>query len=149
VISWPLGFVILALGKGRWFLLTETSFNLLHVALIALGLRYWGIEGVAIAFFIMYLGYILAVYGVSRYLTGFTWSSACNRIARYGLPALGAAFFACRIFALWPASAVGLALTLLLSMYCLGGLASRLGSENRIVRAIAKLTGSRLRLLPH
>ena len=30
VISWPLGFVMLALGKGRWFLLTETSFNLLQ-----------------------------------------------------------------------------------------------------------------------
>ena len=35
VISWPLGFVILALGKGRWFLLTETSFNLMHFAMIA------------------------------------------------------------------------------------------------------------------
>ena len=149
VISWPLGFVMLALGKGRWYLLTETSFNVLHVAAIALGLRYWGIEGVAIAFFMMYLGYIMAVYWVCRYLTGFSWSPACNRIAFIGLPALGTAFIACRSFSLWPASALGLLLTLLLSIYCLGGLAGRVGSEHRIVRAIAKLTGSRLRLLPH
>jgi len=139
VISWPLGFVILALGKGRWFLLTETAFNLLHVTLIALGLRYWGIEGVAIAFLLMYLGYILVVHGVCRYLTRFIWSSACNQVAIVGLPILTVTFIACRSLPLWPATAVGLALTGVLSIYSLRGLASRLGSEHPLMRVITGL----------
>ncbi len=50
VISWPLGFVMLALGKGRWFLFTETTFNVIHLLLIAMGLFVFGLEGVSIAF---------------------------------------------------------------------------------------------------
>lgn len=148
VISWPLGFVMLALGKGRWFLLTETSFNLVHVALIALGLHLFGIEGVAIAFFVMYLGYILAVYLVCRHLIGFGWSAECGRIALVALPILGATFVACRTLPLWPASFAGLALTLVVSVFCLRGLAARVGAEHRIVRAIAKLPGAKSLLLP-
>jgi antigen flippase len=149
VISWPLGFVMLALGKGRWFLLTETFFNLLHVALIALGLHVLGIEGVAIAFFLMYLGYILAVYLVCRHLISFSWSSACSRIALFGLPILGVTFFASRILPLWLASSVGLLLTLLVSALCLRGLATRIGSDHRLIRAACKLPGARFILLSH
>ncbi len=149
VISWPLGFVMLALGKGKWFLLTETSFNMLHVALVALGLHVLGIEGVAIAFFVMYLGYILAVYLVCWHLISFSWSSACIRIAIYGLPSLGAIFIACRNLSLWPATAVGLALTLLVSGFCLRGLANRIGPDHRLIRAASKLPGARFLLLSH
>lgn len=59
VISWPLGFVMLALGKGQWFFVTETLANALHLALIGVGLWVLGLEGVALAFFILYL----ALYG--------------------------------------------------------------------------------------
>ncbi len=148
VISWPLGFVLLALGKGRWFLLTETSFNVVHVALIALGLQLFGIEGVAIAFFLMYLGYILAVYLVCRHLIGFRWSAESMKITFLALPILGATFMACRTLSLWPASAIGLALTLVVSAFCLRGLANRVGPEHRIVRAIGRLPGAKSLLIP-
>ena len=149
VISWPLGFVMLALGKGQWYLLTETSFNLVHVALVALGLHLYGIEGVAIAFVVMYGGYILAVYLVSRHLIGFKWSTACTRIGLLSLPALGAIFIAFRWLPVWPATWLGLTLTLVVSVLCLRGLAARVGTEHRIVRAIAKLPGGKLLLLAH
>ena len=149
VISWPLGFVMLALGKGKWFLLTETSFNLLHVALIALGLNVLGIKGVALAFFVMYLGYIFTVYLVCRHLIDFSWSSACNRIALFGLLTLGAAFLACRTLSLWSASTIGLVLTLVVSRFCLRGLVTRIGPEHRFIRAACKLPGARFILLSH
>lgn len=148
VISWPLGYVMLALGKGRWFLLTETSFNLVHVALIALGLQLFGIEGVAIAFFVAYVGYIVAVGLVCRHLIGFGWSADCTRIAFFSLPILGVTFVACRTLALWPASSIGLVLTLVVSVFCLRGLATRVGHEHRIVRAISRLPGAKSLLLP-
>lgn len=149
VIAWPLGFVMLALGKGRWFLLTETSFNLVHVALIALGLQLYGIEGVAIAFVVMYVGYIAAVLLVSRHLIGFKWSAECTRLGLLSLPVLGVIFTASRLLPLWPATLLGLSLTLIASVLCLRGLVARVGSEHRIVRAITRLPGGKLLLMAH
>lgn len=149
VISWPLGFVMLALGKGRWFLLTETSFNLLHIALVALGLKMYGIEGVAVAFVAMYVGYITAVYLVSRRLIGFHWSAECTRLGLLSLPLLGAIFITYRLLPLWPATLFGLSLTLIASVLCLRGLVARVGSEHRIVRAITRLPGGKLLLIAH
>lgn len=149
VISWPLGYVMLALGKGRWYLVTETSFNLVHVALIAVGLQLYGIEGVAIAFVVMYVGYIAAVLLVSRRLIGFKWSAECTRLGLLSLPILGVIFTASRLLPLWPATGLGLSLTLIASVLCLRGLVARVGSEHRIVRAITRLPGGKLLLLAH
>lgn len=149
VISWPLGFVMLALNKGRWYLLTETSFNIVHVAFIALGLELYGIEGVAIAFFVMYVGYIAAVYLVSRHLISFKWSAECTRLCLLPFPVLGAIITASRLLPIWPATLIGLSLTIFASVLCLRGLAARVGSQHRIVRAITKLPGGKLLLLAH
>lgn len=48
VISWPLGYVMLALSKGQWYFVTETLANVLHLGLIGAGLWALGIEGVAL-----------------------------------------------------------------------------------------------------
>ncbi|TMW71343.1 O-antigen translocase [Thauera sp. UPWRP] len=148
VISWPLGYVMLALGKGRWYLITETSFNIIHVLLIALGLRLFGIEGVAIAFFVMYVGYVIAVHLVCRHLIGFAWSSECLKIAVFALPLMTATFVASRMLPIWPATIVGLVLTIVVSVFCVRGLATRIGPEHRIIRTIAKLPGGKSFLIP-
>jgi len=149
VISWPLGFVMLALGKGRWFLLTETSFNLVHIALVALGLQFYGVEGVAIAFVVMYVGYIAAVLLVSRHLIGFKWSPECTRIGLFSFLVLGGIFVMSRLASLLPATLIGLSLTLIASILCLRGLVTRVGTEHRIVRAITRLPGGKMLLLAH
>lgn len=143
VISWPLGYVLLALGKGKWYLLTETSFNAVHVVLIAMGLRQFGVEGVAIAFFVMYTGYATTVYLVSRHLIGFSWSGQSMKIVFFALPPLAATFIAARVMPIWSASIVGFVLTMLVGVFCLRGLATRVGPEHRLVRAIAKIPGSK------
>jgi antigen flippase len=141
VISWPLGFVMLALGKGRWFLVTETSANVAHLALIAIGLKLFGIEGVAIAFFVLYLGYIVAVYLVCRHLTEFSWSTGCRRIALYTLPVSVVVFVACQKLTTLPATLIGTLTTFALGIFCLQELVRRLGSEHRVVRIIGTLPG--------
>jgi hypothetical protein len=45
VISWPLGFVMLALGKGKWFLVTETAGQLGHLALNSAWLGHFWSDG--------------------------------------------------------------------------------------------------------
>jgi PST family polysaccharide transporter len=143
VISWPLSYVMLALGKGRWFLFTETTFNLLHVVLIALGLYFFGIEGVAIAFSVLYLGYIGATYLVSRHLIDFRWSAACTRLALLALPPLILTFLAVRWLPLWPATVSGCLLTLAVSVHALRNLVQRVGREHRIFKTLGKVPGAR------
>jgi antigen flippase len=141
VISWPLGFVILALGKGRWFLVTETGANLAHLALIALGLSMFGLEGVAIAFFVLYLGYIVAVYFLCRHLTGFSWSTGCRRIAIYTLPVSLFLFIISRNLPMLPAALIGIAASVVTAVFCIRELVRRLGMDSLLLQRIITLPG--------
>jgi len=141
VISWPLSYVMLALGRGNWYLLTETSTNIVHITLIVAGLHILGIEGVAIAFMMIYLVYIVAVHLVCRHLIKFSWTTACNRILLFGLPTIGTAFIALRCLPFWPATAIGISLTLLASGFCLRRLSSLIGPNHPIINLAYRLTG--------
>lgn len=148
VISWPFGYVIMALGKGKWFLFTETGFHAIHVALITLGVYMFGLEGVAIGFFVMYLGYIFAVYLVCRYLIGFVWSVPLKKIFLFTLPIMGLAFIACRTLALVPATFVGCVIIIVITLLSIRGLVHRIGPKHPLFSTIAKLPGIKSLLLP-
>ena len=143
VISWPLGFVMLALGKGAWYFVTETIGNCFHLVLIGLGLITLGLEGVAVAFFFMYLVYTAGVYGVARRLTGFRWSVASRRLLLLLLPVVALALLAGRLLPLWPATVFGLVTSAVASVLCLRGLVQRIGAEHRIVRMACRIPGIR------
>ena len=143
VLSWPLGFVMVALGKGGWFFLTETLFNAIHLALIWLGLKLVGLEGTAVAFFLLYIGYTAAVYGVGRHLIGFVWSAPTRKLLLLLLPVVTLAFLASRTLPLWPATLVGIAITLVASVLSLRGLVTRIGADHRIVRRACQVPGMR------
>lgn len=144
VFSWPLGFIMLALGKGRWFFATETSFNMIHIALIALGLMLFGIKGVAIAFFTMYIGYTLAVYWVAHYLTGFNYSNSLQKLIWLFSPIFMVIFITKLLFPLWLTTLLGVLVTFLASIYSLRELVQRVGAKHRIARMISKIPGSRI-----
>lgn len=138
VIAWPLGFVMLALGKARWFLLTETTFNLMHVLLVTLGMAIMGIEGVAVAFFAMYLSYTAAVFFVARKLTGFGWSRTCCEIFCVVAILLSVASTAAMTVPRLQSTFVGLAALSFGLVYSLRGLVRRLPSTHRIVRILMR-----------
>ena len=144
VVSWPLGFVMLALGKGRWYFFTETGGNGLHLMLIFVGLITLGIEGTAIAFFLLYLFYTVAVLAVTHHLTGFAWSIENRRLMAWLLLIVAGTFVAERLLQLWPATLAGLLVTLIASILCLRGLIRRIGRDHRIVRQLSRLPGMRI-----
>ena len=76
VASWPLAFVQIAQGRKVLFLCTEAVSNVLHVCLIWLGCRFWGIVGAGVAFFVVYAFYWALMLVVVGKLTGFRYSSA-------------------------------------------------------------------------
>ena len=74
VISWPLGFIIVAKGYSKLFFFTELLWNSSYIFLVYFGIEIFGIEITGYAFAASYLGYLLAVYVVSRRINTFQWS---------------------------------------------------------------------------
>lgn len=88
VASWPLGFILLAAGAGRVFLLSEWFAMGSFVLLTWLGLPLFGVTATGMAFLGLYVVYLPLIYVLARRRTGFTWDRA---VAFYLLAAITAA----------------------------------------------------------
>ncbi|OEE51103.1 O-antigen translocase [Vibrio splendidus] len=62
VMSWPLGFIILAKGNSIVFFGMELIWNFSYVIFVYLGVDYFGVEATGYAFLISYLLYYMSVY---------------------------------------------------------------------------------------
>jgi PST family polysaccharide transporter len=117
VITWPMGFIILAKGASKYFLWTEIAWTVVNVGLSWVCLKSFGLNGAGIAFFGSYVFHGLMIYPIVRRLSGFRWSSA-NR--KTGLLCLTlAALVFCGFYILSPLLAVGLGIlvVILISAY--------------------------------
>lgn len=75
VISWPLGFVLLARGKGVLFFVSELAYNLVFVLIIYFFISILGINAIGVGYLIAYCLYLMMVYLFSCQLSLFRWSS--------------------------------------------------------------------------
>lgn len=75
VVSWPLGFIMLAQGRGKLFFLVELGVNIMHVFLIYVCSRVWGLPGCGIAFLLLYCFYTFLVVVISQKISKIHWSS--------------------------------------------------------------------------
>ena len=134
VISWPMGFVQLALGASRWFAATETVFVGLWAALAYAMVEAFGIIGAAYAFALNYALYTAAMLWVTRVLIDFSWSKETRELILASAAFVGLAF-AARFLWSDPATLVaGAAVTLASALFSFRGLAKRLGEGNRLVK---------------
>jgi PST family polysaccharide transporter len=76
VISWPFGFVLMALGAGRTYILTESLATCVFVLGVAIGLPIWGVTATGVAFLALYLVYLPLVWCLGGSRIGFRWSRA-------------------------------------------------------------------------
>jgi enterobacterial common antigen flippase len=143
VIAWPMGFILLAKGSSNVFAATETVFNSLHLLFIWLGLRYFGILGVAIAFAAAYACYCVIVLSVTIRLSGFKWSGPAIRLICYSASYIGLEFAILRILTGIPAMIASLVLVSASTIYCLRQLVSRVGPDHRISKFVDSVPGVR------
>ena len=80
VITWPMGFIILARNRQFIFLVTEVAWTVVNLGLTWACIRAFGLDGAGIAFFGSYLFYGLMIYPIVRSLSGFAWSAATLKI---------------------------------------------------------------------
>ncbi|MAY56251.1 MAG: polysaccharide biosynthesis protein [Gammaproteobacteria bacterium] len=79
VVSWPLGFILLAAGDGKLFMITEILAVLIFAFFTWLLLHTLGIEASGIAFFVMYVLYLPIVFVLAVKRTNFRWTTSVMR----------------------------------------------------------------------
>ena len=117
VITWPMGFIILAKGASKYFIWTEIAWTVVNVGLSWVCLKSFGLNGVGIAFFGSYVFHGLMIYPIVRRLSGFRWSSANRKTGLLCLTLVALVF--CGFYILSPLFAVGLGIlaVILISAY--------------------------------
>lgn len=68
VLSWPLGYIILAQGRGGLCLITELIYNVLNLILLYWCGHVFGLVGTAIAFMMVSAGHVICMVIIARYL---------------------------------------------------------------------------------
>lgn len=76
VITWPIGFIIVAKNRQTIFLATEVAWTVVNVGLTWIYVKAFGLNGAGIAFFGSYVFHGLMIYPIVRWLSGFRWSVA-------------------------------------------------------------------------
>jgi len=76
VISWPMGYIMLALGRSSWLIVSEFSMHAVHVIMVYAGLQVFGLIGVAYAFALLYSLHVLVALFIAQKLIGFTWNNS-------------------------------------------------------------------------
>jgi PST family polysaccharide transporter len=146
VITWPVGFVIVARNDRVPFVLTELFWAVLNVGLTFLLVRRFGLEGAGMAFFLSYLAHGIVVYLIVRRLTGFRWSSANLRTGALYLGVNAMAFSVVLLQQLKLAMGLALAAVLLTSLHALYALTRLVDLEQLpavVQRAAARLSVGR------
>ena len=138
VITWPIGYIIVAEGRQGLFFLTELSYTLVYLGLAWALVGRLGINGAGVAFFGSYLFHWLLVYPIVRRLTGFRWSSANLRLGAASLAAVSVVFAVHYLLPFWPATAVGSVAAALSALYS-ACILVRLVSADRLPSPVRRL----------
>ena len=139
VISWPMGFIILALGRAKVFAVTETITNVVHIVLIVIGLKFFGLVGVALAFAGLYAFHIGFMLILSNKLIGFCWSRPVVRMLSWMLLVVGLVFAISISLPLFASTIIGGVAVGVVGLVCLRGMACRLGPENHACQMLARV----------
>lgn len=75
VACFPLGYIILAAGEGRTFLLSDTVSMGVFVLVVWVGVPIFGLPATGIGFLMMYVVNLLIVFWLARRRSGFRWEA--------------------------------------------------------------------------
>jgi enterobacterial common antigen flippase len=74
VITWPIGFIIVAKGRAGLLIFCEMSWGVVSLILAWFCVGHFGLNGAGIAFFGSYAFHVVLLYPIVNRLSGFTWS---------------------------------------------------------------------------
>jgi antigen flippase len=129
VVTWPMGFIIIAKAKQTLFIACELAWTIVSLALAWICISRFGLNGVGIAFFGSYIFHGFLIYGVVRKISGFLWSAENTYTGALFLVVIAAVFSGFYILPFAVAESVGVIATFLSAIYSTRLLAKLVSSD--------------------
>jgi antigen flippase len=117
VITWPMGFIIVAKGKQKLFIFSEVVWATVSLALTWVCVGHFGLNGAGIAFFLSYVFHGILVYPIARHLSGFRWSRANLETGAIFLSVIAVVFCSSTLLPKYVAIGLGSLAVILTSWY--------------------------------
>lgn len=138
VVSWPMGFIILAKGEQNLFFWSELAWTIVHIVLAWTCVNSFGLNGAGIAFFGSYIFHCFLIYPMVRRLTGFRWSGVNRQAGFIFLSLIAIVFCGSYLLSTWWAIGLGICAMFLSGIYSIRVLLT-LVSLDRIPRPVLRL----------
>ncbi len=136
VMSWPLGFVLLAAGAGKTYVATEGLGMGIFVLGVLIGLPLIGVTVTGVAFFALYVAYLPLVWVLGGRRIGFRWTRAVKMQALAIMGSAVAVDMASR-FSHVAGAALGIAMACAVGLWALVRLSSMTEASGRLSRIAA------------
>ena len=146
VVTWPIGYIIVARNARVLFVVTEILWAALNVGLTFFLVRYLGLVGAGVAFLLSYVVHGTVIYLIVRRLTGFRWSAANMATGSLYLASIALALAAFEWLSFPWATACALLLLLVNTLYALRALTSLVAFDDLpmpLRRVLERLAASR------
>lgn len=119
VISWPMGFIIMAKGAQNFLIISEFTWAFIYVILIWICVNFFKLNGVGIAFFGSYVFHLLINYLIAKRLSGFFLTKDNIKTICLALSMLAVVFCSYYSFTKMWYIGIGILAILLISFYVL------------------------------
>ncbi len=143
VISWPLSYVQLAAGAGRWYAITEATLFGVQLVLVTSLVPRFGVLGAAYAFALSRVVFAGAMALVAHHLITFRWSKSVWRMMSFSMILITAALVANQMLPSPQAVLTGALIAVVGGVWCAIALASRLGPAHPLTRVVVRILGAR------
>jgi antigen flippase len=144
VVTWPLGYILIAKGAKKLYALTETlNHGIRFLASVSL-LNFIGLKGLALAVPLSYVFCAAIMLPIVNRLVGFAWNGTSVRLLLVSLFFVAAGFAANRLLEPSYGFIVGSLLTAATALISARGLSRRLGEGHKLVKMLLTLPGGRL-----
>jgi PST family polysaccharide transporter len=140
VITWPIGYIIVAKGLQGIFFATELAWAAFNVVISWYCIQRFGVVGAGIAFLLSYLFHGVMIFPIVHHLTGFAWTRTNLLTGAVCIGLVGLTFAAERWLAGGQALGVGLLMLVVSGVASLYVLASLVPAEE-LPRPLRRLPG--------
>lgn len=138
VVSWPMGFIIMAKAKQNLIIFCEVAWTIVHLGLAWILVSWVGVDGTGIAFFASYSFHIALNYAIVRRLTGFRWTRENISAILLYVVSIATIFIGCVALPTQPAIVLGLTVASLLGLYAIRA-CLKIVPENRIPAPVGRI----------
>ncbi|MFZ4455012.1 MAG: oligosaccharide flippase family protein [Bacteroidales bacterium] len=135
VLEWPMGFATTAKGKNVLFMTLQSAYLLFELGVLFLLSIWFGVDGLAVSYFISYSIFFVVRYYTMRVITGFRFSSLLLSIIKIVLFTLGIIIAAITMLPTYIGVSIALTALLVYTFWC-----NRVLKQNMEIDLWAKLT---------